>query len=143
MGRRLILDSGILIAVERKQLSIGDLVAESDQAAVAAVTIAELRQGVELSTSQRHIATREAFIAQSIKSFEILEYTLRTTPCHARLMAASRKSGQTRGAIDLIIAAHAYETGRILVSTDFKAKFSDLPGITGIDVPLPPKPPAN
>ena len=36
--------------------------------------------------------------------------------------------------LDLIIAAHAAETGRTVVSKDAKARFNNLPGVTAIDV---------
>ena len=49
-----------------------------------------------------------------------------------RLLAHVRRSGSPRGAHDLIIAAHAVETGRLLLTRDAKARFSDLPGITAI-----------
>ena len=35
--------------------------------------------------------------------------------------------------IRLIIAAHAAETGRTVVSKDVKARFNDMPGVTAID----------
>jgi tRNA(fMet)-specific endonuclease VapC len=52
---------------------------------------------------------------------------------HARLLAHVRRSGSPRGARDLIIAAHAAETGRLVLTRDAKARFGDLPGITAID----------
>jgi predicted nucleic acid-binding protein len=50
------------------------------------------------------------------------------------LLAHVRKSGTPRGAHDLIIAAHAAETGRTVASRDVKARFNDLPGVAAIDV---------
>jgi tRNA(fMet)-specific endonuclease VapC len=43
-----------------------------------------------------------------------------------------RKSGTPRRAHDLVIAAHAAETGRTVVSKDAKARFNDLPGVAAI-----------
>jgi len=51
----------------------------------------------------------------------------------ARLLAHVRRSGSPRGAHDLIIAAHAAETGRLVLARDAKARFGDLPGVTAID----------
>jgi predicted nucleic acid-binding protein len=45
----------------------------------------------------------------------------------------SRGSESPRGAHDLVIAAHAAETGRLVLSRDVKARFGDLPGITAVD----------
>jgi hypothetical protein len=52
---------------------------------------------------------------------------------HARLLAHLRKSGSQRGAHDLIIAAHAAETGRIVLTRDARARFGGLPGIVATD----------
>jgi len=49
------------------------------------------------------------------------------------LLAHVRKSGRPRGPHNLIIAAHAAETGRLVVTRDAKARSGDLPGITTID----------
>jgi tRNA(fMet)-specific endonuclease VapC len=56
-----------------------------------------------------------------------------TAAHHGRLLAQVRRSGSPRGAHDLIIAAHAAQTGRIILSRDAKARFGELPGVTAID----------
>jgi predicted nucleic acid-binding protein len=38
-----------------------------------------------------------------------------------------------RGAHDLIIAAHALQTERIVLTFDAKARLRDLPGVSAID----------
>ncbi len=65
-----------------------------------------------------------------MENVEVLEYTQVTAGRHARLIAHARRSGPPRGAHDLIIAAHAAQTGRVLVSRDSSARFGDLPGVT-------------
>jgi len=57
-----------------------------------------------------------------------------TADHHGRLLAHVRRSGSPRGAHDLILAAHAAETGRMILSRDAKARFGDLPGVSSIDV---------
>jgi tRNA(fMet)-specific endonuclease VapC len=59
--------------------------------------------------------------------------TQATAAHHGRLLAQVRRFGSPRGAHDLIIAAHAAETGRIILSRDAKARFGELPGVTAID----------
>lgn len=49
---------------------------------------------------------------------------------HAALLAHTHKSGIPRGAHDLIIAATARANGRILVTTDERARFEELPEVT-------------
>ncbi len=48
---------------------------------------------------------------------------------HARLLAHTRRGGVPRQAHDLIIAAHAAQTGRTVVSRDATARFGNLPGV--------------
>jgi tRNA(fMet)-specific endonuclease VapC len=66
---------------------------------------------------------------------DVMDYTPATAAHHGRLLAFVPKSGTPRGAHDLIIAAHAAETGRTVVSKDAKARFSNLPA-------RPARPPA-
>ena len=52
-------------------------------------------------------------------------------------LAHVRRTGVSCGAHDLIIAAHAAQTGRALMSLDAKAKFAGLPGVTAPGGPHP------
>ena len=64
-----------------------------------------------------------------VSSVDVLTYTEATAAHHARLIAHVRRSGTSRSAHDLIIAAHASESGRIVLSRDAAARFGDLPGV--------------
>ncbi len=44
-----------------------------------------------------------------------------------------RRAGMPRGGHDLIIAAHALQTERMVLTFDAKARFGDLPGVSVID----------
>jgi tRNA(fMet)-specific endonuclease VapC len=107
VGRRLILDTSVLIAYERRVIDRWAL--EDGELAVAAITIAEYRTGIELADTPEPAAAR------------------------ARALAHVRRSGSPRGAHDLAIAAHVAKTGRLLLTRDAKARFSDLPGVTALD----------
>lgn len=48
---------------------------------------------------------------------------------HAELLAHLRRAGRPRGAHALMIAAHAIEHDRAVVSLDRRAGFCDLPGV--------------
>jgi predicted nucleic acid-binding protein len=64
----------------------------------------------------------------------VLDYTETTAVHHARLIAHVHRTGTPRGGVhDLIIAAHAVESGRSVLSLDAKARFGSLPGVTAID----------
>ncbi|MFT4211124.1 MAG: PIN domain-containing protein [Microbacterium sp.] len=127
MARRLILDTGVLIAYERKSIDRSLLAADS--VAIAAITVAEYRTGIELADSAGRAADRARAIAAITATVEVLEYTAATAAHHARLLAHVRRSGRPRGAHDLIIAAHAVETGRDVVTLDAAARFGELPGV--------------
>jgi predicted nucleic acid-binding protein len=126
----LILDTGVLIAYERG--TIDRTVYDADDLAIAAVTVAEFRVGIELADTAERAAQRSRRLALLLADLDILEFTDATATRHAQLLAQVRRSGRPRGAHDLIIAAHAAETGRTVVSLDTKAKFGDLDGITAI-----------
>jgi predicted nucleic acid-binding protein len=131
VGRRLILDTNVLITYERGTLDRSAL--DDDELAVAAVSIAEYRTGIELADTPERAAERARALATITSVIDVLDYTPVTAAHHARLLAHVRKSGTPRGAHHLIIAAHAAETGRLVLTRDAKARFGDLPGVTAID----------
>ncbi|MFX0576125.1 PIN domain-containing protein [Nocardia nepalensis] len=130
MGRSLILDTRVLIAYERG--TIDRTLFDDDELAVAAVTVAEFRVGIELADTQVRAAARSRRLDLLLADIDVLDYSKRTATHHAQLIAHARRAGMPRGAHDLIIAAHAAETGRTVVSLDAKARFGELPGVTGI-----------
>lgn len=128
MGRRLILDTGVLIAFERGKLSPADVLEPDDDVVIAAVTVAELRVGAKLA-DDTHRPQRDAAIARALTVFSVEDYTSATSEPHAELLVHCRKTGAPRGAIDLIIAATAIATSRTVVSLDQQADFGGLPGV--------------
>lgn len=128
---RLILDTNALIQLDRHGEDVTGI-SESDDIAIAAVTLAELRHGVLAADTARRQA-REQFVEDVEETIEVLPYTRSTATAHGALLDHVRRSGKPRGAHDLIIAAHARQTGRQVVSLDVKARFSDLPGVRMTD----------
>lgn len=128
MGRRLILDTKVLIDYERGILDRSSL--DDDELAIAALTVAEYRTGIELANSADRAAARARALTAILDAVDVLEYTPATAAHHARLIAHARRTGSPRGAHDLIIAAHAAQTERVLLSRDALARFGDLPGVT-------------
>jgi tRNA(fMet)-specific endonuclease VapC len=131
MGRRLILDTDILIAYERGTIDRSAL--DDDELAIAAVTVAEYRVGIELADTAARAADRSRALTAITAVVEVLDYTDTTAAHHARLIAHTRRTGTTRGAHDLIIAAHAAQTGRAILSRAAKARFADLPTVTATE----------
>jgi tRNA(fMet)-specific endonuclease VapC len=131
VGRRLILDTNVLIAYERGTIDRAALY--NDEIAVAAITIAEYRVRIELADAAERSASRALAAIES--AVDVLAYTDATAIQHARLIAHVRRAGMPRGADDLIIAAHTAETGRTVLTRNLKAGFAELPGVLAIDTP--------
>src|SRR5215470_13014026 len=93
VGRRLILDTGVLIAYERGVIDRRTL--DNDELAVAAVTIAEYRVGIELAETPERAADRARALVAIISAVDVLEYTEGTAAHHARLIAHARRTGTT------------------------------------------------
>ena len=128
MGRRLILDTNVLIAYERGTIDRTAL--DADELAIAAVSVAEYRVGIELADTPGRAADRARALVAITSAVDVLEYTEATAAYHAKLIAHARRTGTPRGAHDLIIAAHAMQTDRIVLTLDAKARFGDLPGVS-------------
>lgn len=124
----MILETNVLIDYERGVLDRAKL--DDDEIAIAAITVAEYRTGIELADTVERSAARSRALAVITGAVEVLDYTEETAVHHARLIADARRSGRARGAHDLIIAAHAAQTDRVLLSGDALARFADLPGVT-------------
>jgi tRNA(fMet)-specific endonuclease VapC len=126
----LILDTTFLIDAERSKANLDEVIDDEDDVAIAAITVAELQVGVELSKGKiRH--SRQDLLDDIVASIPILDYDLAVARAHAHLLAVVRRQGRPRGAHDLIIAATAVSTNRSLVSADVTA-FVDLPGVDTI-----------
>jgi len=128
VGRRLILDTNVLIAYERGTIDRAAL--DGDELAIAAVSVAEYRVGIELADTPERAADRARALVAITSSVDVLDYSEVTAAYHARLIAHARRVGKPRGAHDLIIAAHALQSDRIILSLDANARFADLPGVS-------------
>lgn len=124
---RLLLDTTFLISAERTSEPVDELIAEDDDAAIAAITLAELRVGVHLADGT-HRAGRQAFVDLVLEVLPVVGYDVDVAAAHAELLAHVRRSGTPRGAHDLIIAATGLATGRTIVTAD-RVAFDSLPGV--------------
>jgi tRNA(fMet)-specific endonuclease VapC len=133
MARRLILDTGVLIASERRRRDLATAVQPDDDVVIAAVTLAELRTGIELASAE-HRVRRSEFLVRVLETLPVEPYDVATAEAHGRLLAHVTRAGAKRGAHDLIIAATAVATGRTVLTTDHAARFDELPGVDCIVV---------
>ncbi|UOX88047.1 PIN domain-containing protein [Amycolatopsis sp. FBCC-B4732] len=124
---RLILDTGVLIDAARERLPAG-AIGDDDDVAVPALVVAEYRVGL-LDPNPARRAAHDAFLAELLAVTPVVDYSMGVVEHHAELVAHLQRSGQACGAHDLIIAATARATGRVLVTTDGRARFDDLPDV--------------
>lgn len=124
---RILLDTTFLIDAERDAASLDEVIGDDDDAAIAAITIAELKVGVEMATGKRQ-TTRRAFVERVVETLPVVAYDLAVADAHAVLLAYVRREGSPRGAHDLIIAATALASGRAVVTAE-RTAFDSLPGV--------------
>jgi tRNA(fMet)-specific endonuclease VapC len=122
----------MLIAYERGTIDRSAL--DEDDLAIAPVSVTEYRVGIEMADTVERAAERARALAITMSAVNVLDYTEAMAAHHGRLLAHVRRSGAARGAHDLIIAAHAAETGRTIVSRDIKARFGELPGVNTLEI---------
>lgn len=102
------------------------MIADEDDVAIAAITIAELRVGALLGA--RKAVARTAFVEDVLAVIPVIPYDLAVAEAHARLLVEVRRQGTPRGAHDLLIAATATASRRAVVTANVAA-FVDLPGL--------------
>ncbi|HEY2518975.1 MAG TPA: PIN domain-containing protein [Streptosporangiaceae bacterium] len=124
MARRVILDTGVLISIERGKLDI-DAVLGADDAAVATITAMELLVGVERADAA-HKTARAIHVEALLSSLSIEPYDLAVARIHAQLAVEAMSKGRPRSAYDMMIAATAAATNRVLLTTDASAGFGEL-----------------
>lgn len=134
MARRLIVATSVLIGSERANTALADIIENDDDLVVAAITVAELRTGIERA-SERQRAARSAFLAKVLETLPVESYDIAVAQAHGRLLAHVHRGGTSRGAHDIIIAATALATRRTVLTTDRKARFQDLPGVSCLVLP--------
>lgn len=134
VARRLIVDTGVFVAVERTAAPLTGTLRDDDDVALAAVSVAELWAGVELADA-RHRPARERFVQEVLQVVPVIPYDESVARRHATLLAHVHRTGRRRGAHDLLVAATAARTGRAVLTTDATARFGDLPDVVVISAP--------
>lgn len=125
-----LIDTSVLIQVERKQLTIGDLISSipEDDVAVSSITAAELLAGVERAKESIVRVRRSAFVEDVPREIPIIPVDLSVARIHAVVRAQLATSGQLIGPHDLIIAATAIAYSYDVV-TENTREFSRVAGL--------------
>lgn len=126
-----LIDSAVLIALEREQLSLEALVAELGEQplAISAITASELLHGVHRAQQPAIRQQRLAFVTYILDLFPILPVDLAVAQIHAEVWAALQAQGQMVGAHDLLIGATALAHGYGVVTLNLK-DFQRIPRLT-------------
>jgi predicted nucleic acid-binding protein len=124
-----LIDTSILIAVERGQLDLGASLTPNEDIAIAAITASELLHGVHRAPPGRIQAGREAFVERLLARLPVIPFDLVTARIHARLGAELASQGIHAGAHDLLIAATALAAGAALATRDTRS-FPKIPSLT-------------
>ena len=80
MGRRLILDTNVLIAYERGTIDRSSL--DGDELAIASVSVAEYRVGIKLADTASRAAERARALTAITSTLDVLDYTQATAAYH-------------------------------------------------------------
>jgi tRNA(fMet)-specific endonuclease VapC len=136
VAERLILDTTVLIAMERGRVDLATVTSDDSDAVLPAIVVTEFLVGVRLAATDRQRDARQATLDRARRSLPVQNYTERVAEHHAALLAHVHRSGKPRGAHDLIIAATARATGRTVLTTDDRARFDELPEVDARPVPL-------
>jgi predicted nucleic acid-binding protein len=129
MGR-VVLDTSILIALEKQQLSLKELFNKDQNIYLPEVAVGEYLVGSELSTNPKFKEKRLAFL-RTIEDFsELVVFNREHAHNFAKLVAQAKLLGRPRGSLDLAIAASAVTLDAVLYTRDSKGKFDQLIGLT-------------
>lgn len=126
---RLILDTGVLIAGVRGRLDLAAL-ADGDDVALPAVAVAEYLVGALLDADPGRADAQREFLEEVLQVLPVHDYDRDVAVQHAALLAHVRTAGHQRGTHDLIIAATARAADRVVLTTDQRARFADLPEVS-------------
>jgi tRNA(fMet)-specific endonuclease VapC len=72
---------------------------------------------------------RAAHVEALLASLPIENYDLTVARVHARLNVQAMAAGKIRSAYDMLVAATAAATNRVLLTTDASAGFGELAGV--------------
>lgn len=116
----LLLDTSVLIAIERSVEPPAELLARLGHRSVsiAAITASELLHGVHRADGAVRRARRERFVETVLATVPVRPFDLDAARVHSALWADLAGRGETIGAHDLQIAASALAAGLALLSTD-------------------------
>jgi len=125
-----LIDTSVLIAVERGHLSL-DALLEShgdDEIAMSAVTASEMLHGVHRLKGAVGRAHAQVLVERLISLMPVIPFDLGVARVHATLSAELAAKGTAVGAHDLMIAATAVALGFTVATCD-RRSFQKIKGL--------------
>ena len=126
----LLIDSSVLIAVERGQLEADALAAAAEQdepVAIAAITASELLHGVHRLGGARRVRA-ERRVSEWLDALPVIPFDPGVARVHATLAAQHRRRGRPVGGHDLMIAATAVHLDYRVATRD-RRSFARIDGL--------------
>ncbi|MEY4434881.1 MAG: hypothetical protein RIR16_921 [Actinomycetota bacterium] len=129
MTNLVILDTSILIAVERGHLNVAEVFSPSDEYIITSIAIAEYSAGMSAISSPARKARAADKLALMETFCETRNFTRLEAVEFAKLSAFTKMQRKPRTQFDLAIAAHALVENAIILTRDSRAAFHELPGV--------------
>ncbi len=125
-----LIDSGIFIAAERRQLDLDHVLnsAGTTKFAISAITASELLMGVA-AADENNRAARFDRVEAVLSRYRIVPFDSDVARIYARLSIALRKAGTPVAPHDLMIAATAIHENAMIITRD-KRSFPRIPQVT-------------
>ena len=125
-----LIDTSVLIPVERGELNLRDVADPDEPLAMAAVTASELLFGLHAAKDVVRRARIERSVERMIAALVVVPFTLEIARLHAQLSADLEARGARVGMHDLMIAATAVWLDYRIATRDVRS----FPKIKGLDV---------
>ena len=129
-----LIDSSVLIEIERGRIDLAALLGESGdrEVGMAAISAAEILAGVDRPRSSSGRLRSLALVESMIAAISVIPFDLACARTLARIGADLRSRGITIATNDLMIAATALTRGMTVVTRDRRS----FPRIPGLEVEL-------
>jgi predicted nucleic acid-binding protein len=123
-----LIDTDVLIELERRGLSIADLMVVIPRVplVIASISASELLAGVHQAPLGRLRTQREIYVDDLLARVPVIPFDLAVARVHAQLWAELESSGQRIGVFDLVLAATALTHGHSIV-TQNRREFDRVP----------------
>jgi predicted nucleic acid-binding protein len=126
----LLIDSSVLIRLERDEASLDDFIVGlgDEDVAIASITASELLVGVLKASPAIRRSHREAFVEYVVGRFPVLPVDLAVARTHARLLTDLQAASSMIGLHDLLIAATAVANELAILTFNVR-EFNHVPGL--------------